>query len=168
MKKNIKGFTLIELIIVIAVIAILAAIAFVAVNPARRIGDANNDQRWADITALAEAWQKSTADANGLTPTSTELQTVYAIAIGDDTTFTSDVCATSENGVPVETVGMIDLTSLTEDGYLGLLPVEPTDEVNFVAEGQTGYYFERPSSNLIKVGACVTYPDNTEEIFVTR
>ena len=167
MKKSDIGFTLIELIIVIAVIAILAAIAFVAVNPARRIGDANNDQRWADITALAEAWQKATADSNGLTPTTTVTAKVYAIAIGAGEEHTTDICGAKEGGLDVDTTDMVDLTSLATNGYLGLLPVEPTDST-FVAAGQTGYYFERPSSNLIKVGACVTYPENTEEIFVTR
>ncbi|PLX26244.1 hypothetical protein C0580_00420, partial [Candidatus Parcubacteria bacterium] len=34
-----KGFTLIELIIVIAIIALLAAATFVAVDPAKRIGE---------------------------------------------------------------------------------------------------------------------------------
>ena len=49
MKKLIfskKGFTLIELIIVVAIIALLAAATFVAVNPAKRIGEANDAQRW--------------------------------------------------------------------------------------------------------------------------
>ncbi|MDQ5970976.1 MAG: hypothetical protein QG603_753, partial [Patescibacteria group bacterium] len=45
MKKTFKGFTLIELIIVIAVIALLAAATFVAINPAKRVGDANNSRR---------------------------------------------------------------------------------------------------------------------------
>jgi prepilin-type N-terminal cleavage/methylation domain-containing protein len=52
---NIKGFTLIELIIVIAVIALLAAATFVAVDPAKRIGMARDAQRWSDITAIADA-----------------------------------------------------------------------------------------------------------------
>ncbi len=44
-RKAIKnGFTLIELIIVIAIIALLAAGTFVAVNPAKRVGDSQNAQ----------------------------------------------------------------------------------------------------------------------------
>ena len=37
-----KGFTLIELIIVVAIIGLIAAAAFVAIDPAKRIGNANN------------------------------------------------------------------------------------------------------------------------------
>ena len=65
-----SGFTLIELIIVIAIIALLAAATFVAVNPAKRIGDANNAQRWSDVTAVADAWMKYVVDNNGTNATS--------------------------------------------------------------------------------------------------
>ena len=52
---NKKAFTLIELIIVIAIIAILAALSFVAVNPGKRIGQAQDDERLTEARSIQEA-----------------------------------------------------------------------------------------------------------------
>jgi prepilin-type N-terminal cleavage/methylation domain-containing protein len=54
MKQN-KGFTLIELLIVIGIIGFLAAAILVAVDPVKRIQDARNAKRWAEINAMLNA-----------------------------------------------------------------------------------------------------------------
>lgn len=55
--KLFKGFTLIELLVVIAILGILAAAVMVAVNPAKRTGQAQDAQRKNDIGALASETQ---------------------------------------------------------------------------------------------------------------
>src|SRR3989339_1632375 len=77
---NLKGFTLIELIIVIAVIALLAAATFVAVDPAKRIGEARDAQRWQDITAIADAFMTYVVDNNGSYVTTTTDGAAYYVA----------------------------------------------------------------------------------------
>ena len=164
MKK--KGFTLIELIIVIAIIAILAAIAFVAVNPAKRIGEANDDQRWSDITAIADAWEKYVSDnaatniGNPTLPGSAVSGTIYEISsAGAGTGWVDDCAATA-------TTAFVDLDLLVNTGYLGQIPTEPTG----VTGSKTGYWLEvtgvPPANTMLKVGACDTYSDSP--IFVSR
>ena len=157
MKKSFKkGFTLIELIIVVAIIALLAGATFVAINPAKRIGEANDAQRWTDVTALASAWALYTADNSGTAPSSTVSAGVYHV--------TSEYPAHSECGDgTATTTASIDFSGLVTDGYLGSVPTDPSGDYT---SGQTGYYISVASGGIITVGACDTYSGS--RIFVTR
>ena len=156
------GFTLIELIIVIAIIALLAAATFVAVNPAKRIGDANNAQRWSDVTAIADAYSLYLADNSGTAPSSTIANGVtYTIATTTGGTFSSANCTT----VATTTTALVDLSALVTSGYVGQIPTEPTwtyADHNY----HTNYYFYTDATGAVKVGACETY--NSADIEVIR
>lgn len=165
-KKLIKGFTLIELIIVIAVIALLAAATFVAINPAKRVGDANNAKRWSDITAIADAYNAYLADNSGTNPTTTPAPTAgvtYSIATTTGGDGNLAICGSS-TGNNTTTAQYIDLAALVTAGYIGQVPTDPsyvaTDSYN------TGYYFYRESTGKMIVGSCETY--NTTNIEVVR
>lgn len=66
MKKALKGFTLIEILIVIGIIAILAAIVIVAINPAKQFAQARNTQREANINTILNAIGQRIADNKGI------------------------------------------------------------------------------------------------------
>lgn len=51
--KNLKGFTLIEILIVIGLIAILAAITIIALNPTENFRRARNSRRESEVAQLA-------------------------------------------------------------------------------------------------------------------
>lgn len=55
MQKQIKGFTLIELIITISILAILIAIVVVALNPAEQLQRSRDTKRVADLDAIKTA-----------------------------------------------------------------------------------------------------------------
>lgn len=61
-EKGLKGFTLIEVLIVIALIAILAAITIIAINPAKNFRDARNSQRSSDVVQILNAVTQYTSE----------------------------------------------------------------------------------------------------------
>src|SRR5437867_2269882 len=64
-KRNHKGFTLLELLIVIAIIAILSAVTVIVLNPAEMLRKARDSRRISDMSNIR------TAIAIWLTTTST-------------------------------------------------------------------------------------------------
>src|SRR5437867_4392567 len=68
--KNLqKGFTLIELLIVIVIITALAVTVFVALNPVKRVKDAHDSRRAADVETILTAIHEYIVDKNGSLPT---------------------------------------------------------------------------------------------------
>lgn len=153
-----QGFTLIELIIVIAIIALLAAATFVAVDPAKRIGEAQDAQRWSDVTAIVDAYMKYLVDNTGTAVTSTNNGTTYFIqhTAGADTTDAPDTCVASTT--IASELNAVDLHGLVTNGYIGDIPDDP---VGTDADG-TDYYFYKDATGKVIVGACTssTYGDD--------
>lgn len=165
MKFNFKsGFTLIELIIVIAVIALLAAATFVAINPAKRVGDAQDAQRWQDATAIADAFQAYLADNRGTEPTSTSpatgLPRTFMIS---STTPGSSVPSNCEASLAANgTAGRyINLMSLVAAGYIGQIPQNPS----YTSTNSSGYYLMREASGRLIVGSCTKYGTNYPVVY---
>ena len=157
---NKKGFTLIELIIVIAVIALLAAAVFVAVDPAKRIGEARDAQRWSDVSAIADAFLKDTVDQNGTFPTSTAADgTYYAIMPVGGTDLTSPTC---QNQAPTQGVQLSGLVTT----YLATMPIDPGGLLN--GDNNVGYYFMKAATGRITVGACAESNYADASIYVQR
>ena len=66
MKKQTKGFTLIEILLVMGIIAILAAVVIVAINPARQFAQARNTQRTSNVFSILNAIGQNMSDHQGV------------------------------------------------------------------------------------------------------
>ena len=66
--RKLPAFTLIELLIVIAIVGIMAAAVILAINPAKRSGQARDAIRKNDIVVLADAFQAYYVTHEGLYP----------------------------------------------------------------------------------------------------
>lgn len=141
------GFTLIELVMTIAIVAIIAIGIFVAVDPARRIGESRDAQRWSDIVAIAKAVELYTAD-NGQLPADFN---VSSIDVGEKVVLCSSSATLSCDGQSESCLVVNDADFLGP--YLGSLPIDPSKS----AATDTGYYVTRGSSGSLSFGVCSAY-----------
>ena len=105
-KKQLRGFTLVELLVVIGILAILLAIVLIAINPARQFAQARNTQRDSNVNAILNAVYAYAADNNGNLPAGIDA-TIKTIASG---------------GV----AGTVDLCIALVPRYIADLPIDPT------------------------------------------
>lgn len=141
-----RGFTLIELLIVIAVISILGAVAFVAIDPATRINEAQDSERWSAVNALMDAFLDSTVDNNGTYPAGVAANGVVHMISSTSSACTS--CSANQ---------CTDFDELATDGYIADLPIDPDGST----EG-TGYTLSVATNGIVTVTSCGAETDTVE------
>ncbi|HZE86645.1 MAG TPA: type II secretion system protein [Methylomirabilota bacterium] len=144
-----KGFTLIELLIVISIIVALSVTIFVALNPTKRLQDARDARRIANVEALLTAIHHYIIDNKGTLPTGlltgmaeTQLGTGNAgqcspVATGGCTIASSTAC--------------VDLTTPLAK-YLKSIPQDPKTG----SATTTLYSVTIDANNLVTIKACGT------------
>lgn len=147
-KKMSKGFTLIELILVIAIIIIIASAIFVALNPAKRLGDANDSRRWSDANQILSGVHQYIVDNKGSIPNSATWAVTNNYMLGTDGTG----CNTGCGAVTTQTA-CLNLSDLTSNDYIGSIPMDPV----IGTAAKTDYYISRNTGGIITIGSCDPY-----------
>ena len=138
--NNVKGFTLIEILIVIGLIALLAAVVIVAINPGRQFAQARDAQRMSNANTILNAVYQFAVDNKGTLPS----------GIPQEPSPPGEICKT---GAPSCT-GLLDFsaTLTINEIYLVSIPIDPSCPTGCNVNG-TGYMIVRTTNNRIKVTA---------------
>ena len=129
--RELKGFTLIEILVVVALIAILAAVTIVAINPAKNFADTRNATRSADVTQILNAvTQYTSEEGNAITDID---PAITACGVGADVIGTSD----------------IDLATTLVDEYIVAIPEDPTTG----SAADTGYTICLTTGGRVQIDA---------------
>lgn len=132
-QKKLKGFTLIEILIVVALIAILAAITIIAINPAKNFRDSRNSQRSTDVGQILDAVTQYTSEqGNALA----DLGTIPA-------------CSASATNIGTA-VGNVDLASNLVSEFLVAIPIDPGSGFD---DTDTGYTICEEGTGRVTVDA---------------
>jgi prepilin-type N-terminal cleavage/methylation domain-containing protein len=161
-----KGFTLIELLIVIAIIAIIAGAVLVAINPAKRIGEANDSQRWSEVNSIASAISQFIVDNAGVPPLCDDDGAGGGGDIPTAAVFMCEGCSEDGSagcdGADADDEDECDLDILVTQGYLTSIAADPTATSTDI----TGYKIDKDTANKVCVYAPYKY--GASEIKVCR
>lgn len=147
--KKLKGFTLVEVLLVVVIIAILAAVVVVAINPGRQLAQTNNTQRWTDVEATLNAViQYRTGNRGNLPDGGTTDITATPTEIGSGT-------------------GQVDICALLVPNYLPKMLVDPTSgSWTSCTTYDTGYNISVDAASRVTVSAIA--PELGETITKTQ
>lgn len=153
--SSVRGFTLIEILLVIGIIAVLATVVIVALDPAARFKSARNTRRHNDVESMSVAVAQYVVDNYGAFPSGiddTERQ------IGTST----DSCAIDTGGCNV--TGFSDCVDLAAPLARYLKEI-PYDQTNGVGPDHSHYSIMRDGNNIVTIRACDA---EDTEIYISR
>ena len=185
---QLRGFTLVEILIVMGIIAILAGVGFTLLNPQKRFEDARNSKRITDITAIASALKLYQVDAGGYPASVNALAagSVYMIVDGATTIECASVaingsCRTDPTPQVAGGADCVDLSALSTgtNAAIATIPIAPPVSGATVVAWDTGtgganidgtgYTLTRNLNGSVTVRACQAEPEpSAAEITVIR
>ncbi len=130
--KAVRGFTLIEVLIVMSVIVILSYTVLFYLNPFNQIARANNSKRLANVSSILIAVERRAGDNRGIFET--------GCAAGPIPSVLTNIGSGA---------GKYNIASCLVPAYLQVMPYDPKGG----AASDTGYQIAKDSSGLITVAA---------------
>ncbi len=155
--KNKLGFTLIELLLVIAIISILLVVVFAALNPATRLAESRNANRWTSVNQILTAIHECLVDNDGSFTTCNLADDGVLRQLG--------TCASggATNCAGANAVCENALTSSPMTNYIASAPKDPTSAGT---AAETGYSVQVATTGIVTVTSCLA--ESGETISVSR
>ncbi|MBP9802629.1 type II secretion system protein [Patescibacteria group bacterium] len=145
-----KGFTLIELMIVIALIAFIGSVIFVAVDPAKRIGEAKDAVRLSNTLTIGKALSLAIMDHDSVPVAMESLTGNTPYMLVTEGGSTSGTCNCN---VLDEAISRVDMATEFQDYIGSYVPVDDD-----ATDDDTGYYIVK-TNNKFQVSSCNAYGD---------
>lgn len=149
--KNLKGFTLLEILLVVAAIAILAGIVIFAVNPTKVLSDTRNTQRRSDVGEILSAIYQYNIANGGVFPTTILTSTDCALPA-------LEICKTGATSC----AGLTDLSSSLVGVKAEFLPAIPVDPSVLTTNGSGYFVYKNATTNRITV--CAPHTESGQQI----
>ena len=140
-----KGFTLIELLLVIAIISILLVVVFAALNPATRLAESRDANRWNAVNNLLTAVHECVVDNDG---SLTDCGLTNPLAISQIGTCAAEG-ATNCAGAAAACLNLDANAQM--DNYIASMPIDPTSEGT---AAETGYSIA-VTNGIVTIDACL-------------
>ncbi len=141
---RIRGFTLLEILLVIGMIAVLATVVLVALDPAKRFRDVRDAKRATDVQSILSAIQTYIVDNQGTMPTGLST-TEKQLGTGPGCALATGGCAVTGN------TDCVDFSS-TLAKYLETVPKDPNGGTTTL----TKYSAVIDANGIVTVKACGT------------
>src|SRR3989344_6623338 len=97
-RSHLKGFTLLEILLVVAAIAILAGVVIVAINPGKQLADTRNATRQTDVKTITDAVYQYSFDHGGAFPSGIDTN---LLMLGTDSSGCGATCGSAAVSAPV-------------------------------------------------------------------
>lgn len=134
MHREKGGFTLIELLLVIAILGVLSGAVVIAINPAKRLGQARDAQRKSDLRMLSNAIE------------------AYTIFNGSYPSTNSNWCGPSGADPEFTTCGDDWVPGLVANGDLKVLPKDPKQgQTSITCAGVANTYLYKSDGTNYKI-----------------
>jgi len=140
-QKKVKGFTLIEILLVIAILSVLSVVVYVALNPAGRLADTRNSRRFGDVNNVLTALHECIVDEDGVLANCGLSTSLAETELG--------TCAAGGSSCTGLVNACLDVSTELAP-YLKSIPQDPLVSTT----GNTGYSITVDANNLVTVKAC--------------